>query len=1271
MIKHIYKKINDNEIECYNIELITELDIEIEMKILMNLINISKNIIINRDEYIEYGPNIEMITPWCSNVMSILKKCKIKKIKRIEKSQLIKKEKFNEKIIDKMTERIYKYPIEKFENKEKKEEEKEIYEVENIKEENKKEKLGFDEQDIEYYNNIFNEMNKKPTNIELYDLAQSNSEHSRHWFFNGKFKKEDEILEESLFEKIKNTLKIKENKINNSVVSFSDNSSAIKGSKIDEIKVNIENNKYEIGESENNIVFTAETHNFPTSIAPFPGAATGTGGRIRDNQSIGRGGLCIGGTVGYSVGKLEGKYEEKNNKTLIEASNGASDYGNKFGEPLIQGFCREYGETMDDNERIEYVKPIMFSGGIGQMKEIHTKKEKSLNENILIVRLGGPAYKIGIGGGSASSRDQKTKNIEIDYNAVQRGDPEMENKLNRVIRTCIELNELNPILSIHDQGAGGMGNVTKEIIYPYGAEINLNKVILGDKTMNSKEIWVSEHQEQNTILINKNNYELLKQICERENLPVTSIGHINNSGKIIVYNEKNVEKNVKNKKENKIKPIVNLDLELILGKKIIKKQYELKEKSPYIRKNISEEINNKLSNKNFDKNFFNNILIKILESTSVCSKRFLTNKVDRSVTGLIAQQQCVGPLHTPLCDYAVISQSYYNDVGATTAIGERPIIGLLDERAMARMSIGEMLTNIMWCKISSLENIRCSGNWMWPMKFEGEKIRLYNAVESMCECMIKLGIGLDGGKDSLSMSYQDNKTKEIIKSPGTLVISGYVDCPNINIKITPEFKQNDSNIYYINLSKNKYRLGGSIFMQVNNELSNKNKKCPDMEDSELLKYVFNNIQKLISKGIILSGHDVSDGGLLITLIEMCIAGNMGYKGEINIKENIYNLLFSEELGIIIEIKNENINEINKIFGESYCYLIGKTIKENKFNLKIKNNELNIEYENKITTLRKYWESTSKKLDILQTNKENINEEYELYNKCNIFEYKFNEIISEKLLNMINNLDINNLDDYIPKVAIIREEGSNGDREMAAIFKLVGFDVYDITMNDLLNKKINLNIFRGIIFVGGFSYSDVFGAARGWYQIIISNQEIKKQFDEFYKRNDTFSLGICNGCQLMSLLGYIPECKLLENESKRFESRYIRVKIKKNNSIMLNNFEGSILGIWIAHAEGRIIIDKEIYPKMCPILYIDENNLPTKKYPFNPNGSDYGIGGICTSNGRHLGMMPHPERSFMKWQRPINSQYNYEGNINMEMKNIKYSPWYYMFKNAYIWCKKNK
>jgi phosphoribosylformylglycinamidine synthase len=1209
-----YKRDGD-KIFCFNID--GEITNE-EKKILISLIEPNLELElenVNHEQYIEYGSSLDMVSPWCANCLSVFAKCGIFHVKRVEITILVGKDKFHQEMIDSMTQSTYSKPIEEFKIHKSNHE---VYEVHDLKKENEDLKLGFDEFDLQFYEKLFQDLKRNPTNVELYDLAQSNSEHSRHWFFKGILIHDKIILNQSLLSMIKNTQEHIQNK---SLVAFYDNSSVFEGYEIDYFYPHYKTHQYVVKKTKYDFTFTSETHNFPTSIAPFQGATTGVGGRIRDNQCVGRGGLIRAGIAGYCVGELDfhkSKYWKKNLKTLIEASDGASDYGNKFGEPLILGFCRTFGMTLDD-QRIEWVKPIMFSGGLGQIDHQWINKVMP-SEEMLIVKIGGPPYIIGLGGGSSSSRDQNTLNMSHDLNAIQRGDPEMENRLNRLITTCTEL-EINPILNINDQGAGGTANVTKEIIYPLGGEIDLDKMDSNHEMMSALELWVSEYQENNTILTSSEHLDVLHYLSERENVPMSIIGKVKNTGTIKVYHQNEL--------------IMDMPLEPIVGNTMPQKQYILQ-------KVKREPTSNKLT---FEMSL-NQMLHMVLSSPSVGSKRFLTNKVDRSVTGLVAQQQCVGPLHTPLSNYGIMAQSYFNLTGSVIAIGEQPIKGLLHPGKMARLAIGEMLTNMIFAKITNLEDIKCSANWMWPIKFEGERYNLYKACSAMCSMMKELNIAIDRGKDSLSMSYTDHETKEIIKSPPSLVITGYAPTNNIMKKVTPDFKKAGNLIFYIDLASNHYDLGGSSLLSLLNQMEN---KCPDVHDISFLKYTFHEIQKLIEQKKIVSGHDRSDGGIIVTLCEMAFAGNLGFDIKINqdlSEVDFTKYLFHEGLGLIIEIKPEDQVNISHIFN-NHLYYLGTIIQENKIIVRDKQN--NIKIDEPMTHLRNSWELPSFNLEKLQCQLDCVQEEYLEFKNRKMIKYHL------PLMRIEFPLEIRK-----HKVAIIREEGCNSDRELSAAFYMAGFDTYDICMNDfMMDETLTLDQFRGIAFCGGFSYSDVFGAAKGWYQVIKSNNRIHKIFTQFKERDDTFSLGICNGCQLMSLLKWIPKCQLSRNKSNRFESRFVHVRINSSNSILLKGMNESIMGIWVAHGEGRFVMDNDISSGLIPIQYIDDDYGATEKYPHNPNGSMIGIAALCSKDGRHLSMMPHPERCFLNWQWPY-------GIEDIKVHEL-YSPWMKMFINAYQWC----
>ena len=945
-----------------------------------------------------------------------------------------------------------------------------------------------------------------------------------------------------LFTMIKSTLTDKpedDDSRKNSLVAFNDNSSVIKGFNVTKQYINYKNNnglsnnelsgnELRLKNEELDIVLTAETHNFPTLICPFEGASTGIGGRIRDNHATGRGAYLCAGLAGYCVGKinlsdLKNEYCTKKygylspTNILIEASNGASDYGNKIGEPIIGGFTRSFGQEFeyDSNvydrenstktEHIEWVKPIMFTAGIGSINHKHLYK-KEPEVGMKVVRIGGPAYKIGLGGGFSSSVDQDGSRVSFEINAVQRGDAQMENKLNRVITTLINLGDKNPIVSIHDQGAGGLANVVKEIVYPLGAEINLNMVTLGDTNLHPLEIWCSEFQESDVLICNPDSVNLISNICKMENVFCDVLGEITGTGNIVVKYT-NLNTNIEEE-------IINLPLQEVLEPEI-QKDYDL------TNININEIYNNELNN-NIDNNIenitiYNNInsyeeLIKyIFSSIDVCSKRFLTNKVDRSVTGLINQQQCVGPYSTPLSNYSCISLSYYGNYGASTAIGERPYYGLNDYNKQGIMSVGEMVTNMMGSYIGNINNIKASVNWMWPAKSEQEKYNLYKCANSVVNTMKSLSISADGGKDSLSMSVKYND--KTINSPGSVVITGYSPCLDINKNLTPDFKEINSKIIYINLSNIK-----------------------------TLKRCFNLIQKLLFEEKILSLHDISDGGLLTTIVEMSISSGLGL-----IIDNLYSdfkkskdYLTNEELGIVIEISNNNKDYVlSKLMNNDiYFNIIGTTINlpiiffksktdENDNNEnEINNNDINnntddtnnnIDNENtknrnnllyyvNLEELVKLWEYPSFQLEKLQANEQCVNDEY----KSLILMKKPQYYLPSKVFEFCNNtkfISIRTIKDRQNNlnVAIIRDEGSNGDKEMCAVFHNVGFNVFNISMNELLEKPEMLREMRGIVYVGGFSHSDVLGSAHGWYISIKNNANLVEELNSFmYDRNDTFS-----------------------------------------------------------------------------------------------------------------------------------------------------------------------
>ncbi|KAK4436614.1 putative phosphoribosylformylglycinamidine synthase, chloroplastic/mitochondrial [Sesamum alatum] len=1239
---------------------------------------------------IEVGPRLSFSTAWSANAVSICRACGLTEINRLERSRRYllyvdpgsaslsdsQITEFAALVHDRMTECIYSQKLTSFETNVVPEEVRYIPVMEKgrkaLEEINEEMGLAFDEQDLKYYTKLFmDDIQRNPTNVELFDIAQSNSEHSRHWFFTGKIVIDGQPVNRTLMQIVKSTLQANPN---NSVIGFKDNSSAIKGFLVNQLRP-IQPGltcPLDMSARDLDILFTAETHNFPCAVAPYPGAETGAGGRIRDTHATGRGSFVVASTAGYCVGNLnvEGSYAPWEDPTftypanlasplqiLIDASNGASDYGNKFGEPLIQGYTRTFGMRLPSGERREWLKPIMFSAGIGQIDHNHIVKGEP-EIGMLVVKIGGPAYRIGMGGGAASSMVSGQNDAELDFNAVQRGDAEMAQKLYRVVRACVEMGEKNPIISIHDQGAGGNCNVVKEIIYPKGATIDIRAVVVGDYTMSILEIWGAEYQEQDAILVKPESHELLQSICERERVSMAVIGKISGEGRIVLVDSLAIER-CNSSGLPPPPPAVDLELEKVLG--------DMPQKTFEFRRivNAREPLDIAPGITVMDS------LKRVLRLPSVASKRFLTTKVDRCVTGLVAQQQTVGPLQITLSDVAVIAQSYTDITGGACSIGEQPIKGLLDPKAMARLAVGEALTNLVWARVTSLSDVKASGNWMYAAKLDGEGAAMYDAAIALSEAMVELGIAIDGGKDSLSMAA--HASGEVVKAPGNLVISTYVTCPDITKTVTPDLKLgNDGLLLHIDLAKGKRRLGGSALAQVFDQVGD---ECPDLDDVSYLKRVFNAVQNLIEEDLISAGHDISDGGLLVSVLEMAFAGNCGVKLNMTSPSgvSVFETLFAEELGLILEVGKKNLDLVKEKLldvGVS-AEVIGEVTASPLVELKI---DGITHLTEETSVLRDLWEETSFQLEKFQRLASCV----ELERKGLRSRHEPSWVLSftptytdEKYMTATSK----------PKVAIIREEGSNGDREMSGAFYAAGFEPWDITMSDLLNGAISLHEFRGIAFVGGFSYADVLDSAKGWAASIRFNKPLLKQFQEFYERPDTFSLGVCNGCQLMALLGWVPgpnvggvlgdngdpsQPRFIHNESGRFECRFTSVKIEKSPALMFKGMEGSTLGVWAAHGEGRAyfpddgVFNTILKSDLAPVKYCDDNGNPTEVYPFNLNGSPLGVAAICSPDGRHLAMMPHPERCFLMWQYPW-----YPKNWNVEKKGP--SPWLRMFQNAREWC----
>ncbi|MBM9520300.1 phosphoribosylformylglycinamidine synthase [Desulforhopalus vacuolatus] len=1255
----LYRKVNDSKAWCFNVASSRPLKKEEGHALRLILADgllaetVQLQPVLTGERVVEVGPRMNFATAWSSNMVSICHAAGLKSIIRVERSRRLvvpqgeDVEPFVARSHDRMTECLYPQPLTTFETGVKPEA---VYEVP-LKEEglaafDALPGISMDEWDRNLYYDYFVKKNdRNPTIVELMDLNNANSEHSRHGFFRGRQVIDGEEKSATLFDLVKETLVASPK---GSRIAFKDNSSAIAGCEVEVLRPGRPGHPsaFQLETVEMDPLLTAETHNFPTGVAPFPGAETGSGGRIRDVLGTGQGAFVMAGTAGYCVGslhipgyKMAWEQDYPCPDTLagaleieISASNGASDYGNKFGEPLIGGFTRSFDMRVGD-ERWAFLKPIMFTSGIGQIDERHIKKAAE-EKGMIIIQVGGPAYRVGFGGGAASSMMQGENESSLDFNAVQRGDAEMEQKMSRVVRACIEMGAHNIVDVIHDQGAGGPANVLKELVEHSGGRVEIRNIHVGDPTMSVLEIYVAEYQERTGFLIRPEKVQQFEAICIREKVGCEILGEVTGDLRFLVHDA------------NDNTTPVDIDIPALLG--------EMPQKTFSDNRRSLAATPLQLPQVSVDE-----ALGRVLRLVSVGSKRFLTNKVDRAVTGLVAQQQCCGPLQLTVGNTQVLAQSHFSLSGIASSIGEQSIKMLVNPAAGARMAVGESLTNLVWARIADMEQIKCSANWMWAPKLPGEGAALYDACEAMSTLMKEVGVAVDGGKDSLSMATMVEN--EMVKSPRELVISNYAAMPDVRCKVTPDIKQLGSALLFVDLGEGKNRLGGSALAQVYGQVGD---ESPDVEKGSLLKNAFLAVQSCIKEELLSAGHDRSDGGLITTLLEMAFAGNCGLEVELAHEGSSLSALFGEELGLVLECREENCLAVEKIFREAGVPLlkIGDTKAEQQIVVRC-NGEVVL--DRAMPELREMWEETSWQLERLQMNAEYADEE-----RHNIrdrrgpqYHLPYTPDVSDPALLQTAEK---------PKVAILRDEGSNSEREMAAAFTLAGFEAWDICMNDLLSGAIDLSQFRGLAAVGGFSYADVPESAKGWAATILFNDTMREMFTAFYERSDTFTLGICNGCQLFGLLGWVPQAGLpaerqprfIHNLSGRFESRWATVKVQNSRAMMLQGMEGLTFGIHVDHGEGLLhfpdttILDMVKTGGQTPMVFVDDSGVATEAYPFNPNGSVEGLAGLCSADGRHLALMPHPERCFLPWQCHY---------LPEEMKELEVSPWLRMFQNARKWC----
>lgn len=1177
------------------------------------------------------GPRREMITPWSTCAVEITQNMGITGIDRIEEYSLISDE------YDPMLQRIYDKLDQNIYNIDKKPEE--ILFIDNISEYNDKEGLALSSEEVSYLNKVSEKMNRKLTDSEVFGFSQVNSEHCRHKIFNGTFVIDGEEKEYSLFQLIKKTSKVNPNGL---ISAYKDNVAFFDGPTIEQFAPasGDKPDYFESKDIDSVLSLKAETHNFPTTVEPFNGASTGTGGEIRDRLSGGKASLPIAGTAVYmtSYPRLENDraWEKALNprkwlyqtpeQLLIKASNGASDFGNKFGQPLICGSLLTF-EHEENYKKFGYDKVIMLAGGVGFANKRDALKETPETGEKIVV-LGGDNYRIGMGGGAVSSVNTGEYSSGIELNAVQRANPEMEKRVANVIRTLSESDE-NPIVSIHDHGAGGHLNCLSELVEQTGGKIELDRLPVGDKTLSAKEIIGNESQERMGLLVKEKDIERIEKIASRERSPMYVVGETTDDMKFVF------------EQDNGIRPI-DMELEDFFGK-------------PPVTIMNDNTVEEEFAAPEYDIDNLDSYIENVLRLEAVACKDWLTNKVDRSVTGKVARQQCQGEIQLPLSDLGAVALDYKGFVGMATSIGHAPQVGLVDPAAGSVMSVAEALTNIVFAPLSNgLQSVSLSANWMWPCRNEGEDARLYKAVEACSDFVCDLGINIPTGKDSLSMTQKYNDFN--VLSPGTVIISASGEVKNIRKIVSPVLAYiKGTYLYYIDFSCDSLRLGGSALAQT---LSKVGDEVPTVTDAEYFKNSFDAVQELLNRGLILAGHDISAGGMITTMLEMCFAnaeGGLEARLDKIRYSDLMKILFAENPGVLIQVKHHHLVEkILDDYGIGFA-IVARPIEERK--LIIEKDEFKTELD--IDKLRDVWYKTSYLLDRKQSGEVCAKERFENY-KEQPLKFQFNNSFTGKFEDL--GLDPNRKEKTGLKAAIIREKGTNGEREMAYSLYLAGFDVKDVHMTDLISGRETLEDIQFAVFCGGFSNSDVLGSAKGWAGGFLYNEKANKALKNFFARKDTLSLGICNGCQLLMELGLIyPELgenhpKMKHNLSHKFESTFVSVEIQPNNSVMFKSLTGTKLGIWVAHGEGRFDLPEEESQYNIAVKYIYDN------YPGNPNGSSYEAAAVCSNDGRHLAMMPHLERTIFPWQ---NAYYPFEYHKN------DVTPWMEAFVNAREWIKNHK
>ena len=1221
------------------------------------------------------GPRREMVTPWSTNAVEITQNMNLNGISRIEEYfPVADKDAEHDPMLQRMYEgldqSIFTINIKP----------KPIKHVENLEEYNEQEGLALSPEEIEYLHGLEKQNGRPLTDSEIFGFAQINSEHCRHKIFGGTFIIDGKEMESSLFAMIKKTTQENPNKI---LSAYKDNVAFAQGPMVEQFAPADQSTAdwFRVKEIESVISLKAETHNFPTTVEPFNGAATGTGGEIRDRMGGGTGSWPIAGTAVYMTAypRLHDDNDvardwedilpvrqwlyQSPQQILTKASNGASDFGNKFGQPLICGSVLTF-EHQEGQEKYAYDKVIMLAGGVGYgTKRDCLKKEPQKGNKVVVV--GGDNYRIGLGGGSVSSVDTGRYSNGIELNAIQRANPEMQKRAYNLVRALCE-EDVNPVVSIHDHGSAGHLNCLSELVEECGGEIDMTKLPIGDKTLSSKEIIANESQERMGLLIDEKHIDHVRQIAERERAPLYVVG------------ETTGDAHFSFRQGDGVKPF-DLDVAQMFGhspKTIMRDNTVERHYAP-----VAYTVGSGSAAA------IQEYLERVLQLEAVACKDWLTNKVDRSVTGKIARQQCQGELQLPLSDCGVVALDYCGVKGIATAIGHAPQAGLADPAAGSVLSVAEALTNIVWAPLAEgMDSLSLSANWMWPCRSqEGEDARLYAAVKALSDFCCDLHINVPTGKDSLSLSQQYPNGEKII-SPGTVIVSAGGEVSDIKKVVSPVIVNDHSaSLYHIDFSFCEQRLGGSAFAQSLNRVGD---DVPTVSNPEYFADAFMAIQQLIEKGWIMAGHDISAGGLVTCLLEMCFANTKGGL-HINLHDlcqdgDIVKTLFAENPGVVIEVSDEHKIEFREFMEEQGIGFakIGYPVEDSRTieivwpTEKPLTSHLSPLISLDIDHLRDIWYKTSYLLDRKQSFNGKARERFENYKQQPV-EMKFPKGFTGKLaqygtvkngrIEELKNESASTLQSFNssilrPKAAIIREKGTNGEREMAYCLYLAGFEVKDVMMTDLITGRETLDEVNLIVFCGGFSNSDVLGSAKGWAGAFLYNPKAKEALDRFYARKDTLSLGICNGCQLMVELGLLDKSsnsdivkssniRMLHNDSHKFESNFLTLQIPENKSVMFGSLSGSKLGIWVAHGEGKFSLPG----KESDYNVIAKYNY--HGYPANPNGSDYDVAGICSADGRHLCMMPHLERAIFPWQ---NAWYP------KNRRDDEVTPWIEAFVNARKW-----